>query len=427
MLCGAEPPARDGPFTWCELGFGQGVTAAIVAATHPAAGVYGIDAMPEHVARARELCRECGLQNISLHEALFGAAQLDALPSFDYIVAHGVYTWVSAAAQAGLRAFIDRHLKPGGLVYLSYNAMPGWAADLPLQRLLRELAGAGAGDSAARFASAAEIVGRMTDAGARALLASPMARSGLEQRRKTVSAAYFPHEFLPKAWQPRYVTDVRADLAEIGLEPIGSTVIRDNFDSYTIGKRGRDELAGVADPNLRELVRDYFRGTRFRRDLFGRTVRPLDDATRRARLRATTFHLGSPPERVTFRMTTAAGEVRFDTAAAHYLVEALAGGPRRLADLDDPRFPPGDLLANALALCAADAIRPVSPAPVPVDRVDTILSSREASPTFSYRVSPYGTAISVRLEGGAPDGESAAADADWITFLQAHGMGIRGR
>ena len=153
------------------------MTAAIVAATHPYADVVGIDAMPEHVVHARKLCEQAGIGNIDVRHASFGSPALLALPQFEYIVAHGVYTWGSPAARADLRAFVDRHLKPGGRVYLSYNAMPGWAADVPLQRLLRELAAAASGDSVARFAAAAAVAATMTDAGARALLASPMARS----------------------------------------------------------------------------------------------------------------------------------------------------------------------------------------------------------------------------------------------------------
>jgi len=372
--------------------------------------------MPEHIAHARDVCAQAGIPNVSLHHALFGAPELRALPQFDYVVAHGVYSWISAAARGEMRAFIDRHLKPGGLVYLSYNAMPGWAADLPLQWLLRELAASGAGDSSERFDSAAGTVQRMTDAGARALLASPLARSGLEERRKTTAAAYFPHEFLPAAFQPRYVTEVRAEFAEVGLEPVGSAVIRDNFDSYTIGQRGRDVLATVGEPTLREQLRDYFRATRFRRDVFGRELRVLDDETRRTRLGSMTYHLAAPPERVTFRMTTAAGEVRYDTPAAHHIVDALAGGPRRLADLADSRFPFGDLLATAMALCSAGDVRPVSRDPVPVEDVNALLHRRlDRSPAFPYHVSPYGTAIRV------------TPDADWTAFLRVHGMEVPAR
>jgi SAM-dependent methyltransferase len=400
------------------------MTAAIVAATHPNADVVGIDAMPEHVVHARKLCEQAGIGNIDVRHASFGSPALRALPQFEYIVAHGVYTWVSPAARADLRAFVDRHLKPGGLVYLSYNAMPGWAADVPLQRLLRELAAAASGDSVARFAAAAAVAATMTDAGARALLASPMARSGLAKRRETLDRAYFPHEYLLAAWQPLYVTDVRALLQDIGLTPVGSATTCDNFDSYTIGRRGREVLATLEDADLRELARDFFRGTMFRRDVFSRDARAITDEERRTRLFATTYHLGRPAETIGYAMTTPAGVVGFDTAAAHHIVASLAAGPRRLADLQEDRFAAGDLLANTLALCAAGHVQPVAGGAAPVEQLNRILADR-VDP-FPYRVSPSGTAIRIGSQpaGGRDEDASASHQAEWERFFEAHGMGL---
>src|SRR5437773_4671116 len=120
-------------FAWCDLGCGQGVTAAILAATHPSGAFHGIDAMPVHIDHARRLAAAAAVANLELHAVDFAAAIDLDLPQFDYIVAHGVYTWIGPETQCAVRRFIDRRLKPGGLVYLSYNAMPGWARDLPFQ------------------------------------------------------------------------------------------------------------------------------------------------------------------------------------------------------------------------------------------------------------------------------------------------------
>jgi SAM-dependent methyltransferase len=124
IVSGFVPPARHRGFTFCELGCGQGVTAATLAATHPDGAFYGIDAMPSHIEHGRRFAAEAAIVNIKFHAVDFATATRMDLPGFDYIVAHGVYSWVNAQSQAALRAFIDRHLKPGGLVYISYNAIP---------------------------------------------------------------------------------------------------------------------------------------------------------------------------------------------------------------------------------------------------------------------------------------------------------------
>ena len=138
LVAGIEPPPRQKGFAWCDLGCGQGVTAAILAATHPSGVFHGIDAMPAHIDHARRLAAAAAIPNLQLHAVDFAAAIALELPQFDYIVAHGVYTWIGPEAQCAVRRFIDCRLKPGGLVYLSYNAMPGWARDLPFQGLLKE-------------------------------------------------------------------------------------------------------------------------------------------------------------------------------------------------------------------------------------------------------------------------------------------------
>jgi 2-polyprenyl-3-methyl-5-hydroxy-6-metoxy-1,4-benzoquinol methylase len=162
LVFGVAPPARDDGFAWCDLGCGQGLTAAVLAATHPAGRFYGIDAMPANVDEGKRFAAECAIANVEFHAAEFSAACETDFGGFDYIVSHGVYSWVDEPSQAALRRFIERQLKPGGLVYVSYYAMPGRAADLPFQRLVRAIGRTLPGDSAKACAAAIEIVNKFT-------------------------------------------------------------------------------------------------------------------------------------------------------------------------------------------------------------------------------------------------------------------------
>src|ERR1700732_4664362 len=111
LVAGVEPPARTDGFAWCDLGCGQGVTAAILAATHPNGTFHGLDALPGHIAHATGLAAEAEAPNAHFHAADFAAALALPLPRFDYIVAHGVYSWVDRPVRAQLRQFIDRNLR----------------------------------------------------------------------------------------------------------------------------------------------------------------------------------------------------------------------------------------------------------------------------------------------------------------------------
>ena len=426
LIQGWAPPARKQGFAWCDLGCGQGVSAVLLAATHPGGRFFGIDAMPAHIAHARRLAAEGGVANTCFHAADFAAAAELDLPGFDYIVAHGVYSWVDPGVRSALRRFIDRHLKPGGLVYVSYNALPGRAADLPFQRLMRALGESFPGDSLARVGAAARLVDGLLALKAPALVASPMAALGKKQPTR-FPLAYLAHELMGASWEPLSVTDVRADMATIGLDPVGSATLIENYDGFVLGKAARAALAAVADPDAREFARDFLIDQFFRRDLFVRKGRRLAEGARRRRLRASCFSLARPAARITYKRATPAGRLSFDTPAARHVTAALAAGPRPLAEIAAGPHGAEGLLASALVLCAAGALIPVEGGRAPTARLERAILRRLDGPAeIAWLPLPCGTAIAaprelLRLRRGGK--KSAGRQlARWCRFLAAHGI-----
>jgi SAM-dependent methyltransferase len=370
LICGFLPPPRGKDFAWCELGCGHGVTPALLAAAHPEAQFHGIDLMPQHIAFAEQLCRDAGIANAHFHALDFADAAKRDLPMFDMIVAHGVYTWVDAAAQGDLIRFVDRHLKPGGLLYLSYDCLPGWAGDMPLQHLLQTLTARGGGDSIARLDGADRIVTALQRLGADVLKLGAMGREWEELRRK-LPPSYFVHQFLPPAWKPIYVTELRQAVAGIGLAPIGSATIRENVDVFTLDGPARELVGAAADPDLRELLRDYLLMKRFRRDVFARKPTALDEATARERICGTTFMLAHPQD------TT----IPFSHPAAQAILALLEQGPA--APIALSRDHPIDaLVSQIIALAAAGRIWPVAAGADRggVARVNAVLRRRAGTP-----------------------------------------------
>ncbi len=385
LVAGIEPPARQNGFAWCDLGCGQGVTAAILAATHPSGVFHGMDAMPSHIDHAGRLAAAAAIPNVRLHAVDFAAAIGLELPQFDYIVAHGVYTWIGPEAQCAVRRFIDRRLKPGGLVYLSYNAMPGWARDLPFQGLLREFGRTLPGGNFARLAGAVAAARSLAGAGVASLAASFIVKE-LQERPEDYPPAYLVHEFMPAAWQPLYVTEVRRDMARIGLEPVGSATLSENFDWMVLDEAARQKLGAITDPDARELVRDYYLDQRFRCDVFARGNRQLGLDERAGRLYSSTFMLARPVPAIRYRMTTPAGSLAYDSRAAQAIVAELnAGRPARTEDLK-----------TLLTLCAAGDIMPSEPGHALVADLNRALCSRVDGPEeIRWLALPCGTAVAV--------------------------------
>src|SRR3984957_5482383 len=124
LLSGHRPPDLARPFRYADLGCGHGLTAIVVAATCPPAEGWGFDFNPPHVESARELAARAGVTNVRFEETAFQelAVQPDsALPAFEFMVAHGILSWVSRENQRHVMQVIGQRLRPGGLAYLSYN------------------------------------------------------------------------------------------------------------------------------------------------------------------------------------------------------------------------------------------------------------------------------------------------------------------
>lgn len=426
LVNGVMPPERCRGFSWCDLGCGFGVTAIGLAATHPSGCFLGVDMNAGHMDEARCLARNAGVENVTFLTTDIATADRE-MESLDYIVAHGFYTWVGAETQAELRRFISRHLKPGGLVYISYNAMPGWQRELPFQRLLHAFAGAVSGNSVERVKAALESVREVLAAGVPALLESRELPK-ITQDPQDHPPGYLVHEYLVGSWRPLWVTEVRAAMAEIGLTPVGSATLRENHDAFVLGRTAREILGRIADDAVRELTRDFFLSQRFRRDVFAREGILLDEEERRRRLLDSTFALAHPSAGVAFSTQTPAGRLNFDNAAAHAVVAALDEGPTTLAAIVGVSgCDSEDILDNTFALAAADDVRPVESGRAPVHTINRAILDRCGTDTaLTDLMLPCGTAVSVKeglvaalAAGHTLDNEEFPG---WRHFFAAHGL-----
>ena len=202
------------------------------------------------------------------------------------------------------------------------------------------------------------------------------------KQRRRLSARYFAHEYLAPAWQPLYVTQVRAELATIGLRPVGSATLADNFDSFVLQAAQRDALAEIGDDDLRELVRDCMLMTRLRRDLFSRhAVAICADDQRRDILRLAIFRTRAAGIDGDLLNENRGGTVRFDNPLARRIVAALAHGPQPLRQLGEPN---SELVTNALALASAGIIRPAQKRDTAVSALNDVLPSSSTARPFRY-------------------------------------------
>ena len=197
------PPDVSRPFSFCDLGCGSGFTLNLLASLYPESRFVGVDIMAEHVAEAKRVAAVAGLGNVQFIEAGFADLSGHDLEPFDFITAHGVYTWVAPEIQRQLVDVLGQMLAADGLIYLGYNVMPGWAAMVPLRNLMIQVAEAAEGDLQTRVAKAADTIRRLRDGEAKYFRDYPVAGQIFDDTAK-FGTRYLAHEYFGEHWQPVY-------------------------------------------------------------------------------------------------------------------------------------------------------------------------------------------------------------------------------
>lgn len=270
-LHGAKPRPLDETFRYLELGCGFGTTCALNAAAFPGASFDACDFNAAHVHGGVAFAARLGLRNITFHETAFHQLLESNLEPYHFIVMHGVHSWVDSSTRQVLRRLVDRLLVPGGVLYVSYNALPGWSAELSLRRLLVELAASEAGPAAQRAAIAAERIAALRSAGLRYFTANPAAAAAVDAYARG-EGEYLAHEFMNEAWEPSYAIDVADEFGAIGLEFAGSATLTNNHLPLMVDAATATAIAELPTLRQRHLVTDFAINQRFRRDVFVRAA-----------------------------------------------------------------------------------------------------------------------------------------------------------
>jgi len=364
------------PLRYLELAFGQGVSLSIHAAASPGE-FWGIDFNPDHLRSAREMAAASG-SGVRLFEDSFADfAARDDVPQFDAITMHGVWSWVSAENRRVVVDIVRRKLAKGGVFYVSYNCLPGWASRMPLRHLLVEhasLAGSSAPGLSARIDAALEFAGSLENAGAGYFGAHPELKEWLS-RMRGASRNYLAHEYFNRDFEPMPSSEVAGLLSAAGLTFAASATLTDHFVGLALPEESRALLAGIEPPTLRETVADYLVNQSFRADIFVMGRPWLGAAARDERLRSLPFMLIRHPDHVPSRIAMAGRDVELHPDIYRPLIEALAEddyAPKTLGQAQaHPRcasIPLAQLFEAAVMLTGVGSVHPAQ-APPAIEQV----------------------------------------------------------
>jgi SAM-dependent methyltransferase len=357
----ATPELKSG-FTYCDLGCGNGVTVNLLAAAYPDAHFVGVDFNPEHIENARSFAEAAQIENAEFVCASFADYAAKA-PEFDYMAMHGIYSWVSAEVRGQLRTLVDQSLKPGGLVYVSYNAMPGWSELTPLWKMIQGYIAGLEMDSISKAKAALKQLQFLRTNNAR-FFRNNIAASRHLDRLLARDPNYVAHEFINTAFEPQYFIDVARDYQGLGLAYAGTAKLHRNNRNNIISERFLGHVAEADDPLEAESRQSFIRNELFRRDIYVRADAPLNE-----RDRASLFDdliVGANVPNYRLNRTHDLDQRRIDLTRAPYrkLVKLAAGGRHSVSELvahsDLKDFDPADIRAALHDMMAGDQFQPLA-------------------------------------------------------------------
>jgi methyltransferase-like protein/SAM-dependent methyltransferase len=234
LLFGLEPPDLQ-RVRVLELGCSDGGNLIPMASELPEGRFLGIDLSPRQIEDGRRRLESVGLTNVELRA--MSLLDVDAsLGEFDYVIAHGIFSWVRPEVQEAILRICRQSLAPRGVAYVSYNTLPGWHQRMMVREIMTWYTRA-LPDLRERAAAGLDVLELLTEAVSGGEEAhARFLRSRLEHLAGyREQPSYIVHEYLEESNEPlyfhdfmarasrhhlQYVTDAENGLAEIeSLKP----------------------------------------------------------------------------------------------------------------------------------------------------------------------------------------------------------------
>lgn len=197
-----------------ELGCASGGNLVPLAARFPDATLVGVDVSAAQTRVGQQAVERAGVTNLRLSE--FDIADIDeSFGQFDYIICHGVYSWVPPAVQEAILRVCSRNLAPQGVAYVSYNVYPGWKS----REIVRDamiLRGSPRGEPDEKLAYARGML-EFLDQSARPNSVLKATLDEMMPMVRTANPSYLMHDFLEPCNAPCYFKEFVSRANNAGL------------------------------------------------------------------------------------------------------------------------------------------------------------------------------------------------------------------
>jgi len=336
-----------------EVGCSDGANLLPMAADLPQATFTGCDISARAIARARAGASALQLRNVTFVERDLAALASEDEP-FDYIVAHGVYSWVPRPVRDALLALARARLARNGILFVSYNVYPGCHVREAAWQMLHQHVD-GIADPQARLAAARELAGILAEPSVAQTETDGLLRQELARVAAQTDSALF-HDDLAIVNEPVWFRDFAAHLAANDLTFLGEAKLS-MMTAAGLTPRVQQLVAGM-DRLQREQYLDFARLRRFRQSLVCRADAEASGVAPEARTAA--MHAAAPLALVS--AVQAGRALAQEPATGDVSARALRRLLKRLVDVAPHVVPVAEAAAwlHGIAPEEARAARPVA-------------------------------------------------------------------
>ncbi len=398
LNAGLVPPESG---VHCELGYGQGMSANIHAAASCSTW-YATDFNPAQAAFAQSLAAVSGGNAHLTDEAFAYFCTRTDLPEFDSIGLHGIWSWINDENRAVIVDFIRRKLKVGGVLYISYNTQPGWAAMVPMRDLLTEhseVMGVAGQGIVKRIDGALEFADKLLATNPNYLKVNPVVTERIKGM-KAHNRNYLAHEYFNRDWLPMPFSKMAQWLEPAKVGFACSAEYLAHIDAVNLTVEQQALLKEIPDAMFQQTVRDFMVNQQFRKDYWVKGARRLSPLEQAEALRAQKVVMTVHSTGVSLKVTGALGEATMQEAVYNPILNALADHkPQTLGQLEQAlkgqNIAFAQLVQAVLILAASGTLQAVQDEALTpkakkyTDKLNTVLNDKaRSSNDITYLASP---------------------------------------
>ncbi len=247
-----------------ELGCASGGNILPLALLYPKAKFHGIDLSARQIEDGKNHIKALKIKNLTLEQMDIMKFPEDA-GEYDYIICHGILSWVPGPVQDKILEILAKHLKPNGLAHLSYNCLPGWRFISALREMMKF--------HTDRFNDPKDVItqarvfldfihdnaGHNQD-GYKAIIDTE------RQNLKNSNDSYLFHDHLEENNKAFYLHEINSRLVAAGLQYVGDTHIPSMY-AGNISRDAAAKLGGLSDVVQQEQYLDFLNNRRFRNSI----------------------------------------------------------------------------------------------------------------------------------------------------------------